>query len=117
MASLPYSKTTKEKLESLFQHAGYRVRYEKGNFSAGYCLVKDQKVAVVNKYFDLEGRIDTLSYLITQIAFDEAGLDQKLLRFYKQLIKSMNDPLYTEVKERKEIDNALEKDNIKATDA
>jgi len=40
-----------KKLEALFKELGYMLRYEKGNFNSGYCLIKDKKVVIVNKYF------------------------------------------------------------------
>jgi hypothetical protein len=83
MSMLSYTKTTKEKLESILQTAGYKVRYEKGNFLSGYCLVQDQRVAVVNKFFDLQGRIDTLVELILHVQIDESLLDEKQTKFYK----------------------------------
>lgn len=48
------------KLESLLQELGFTIRYEKGNFQAGYCIVQHRKVVVINKFFDLEGRINCM---------------------------------------------------------
>ena len=47
-------------MESLFESFDYSVRYAQGNFQSGYCVVKDQKVVVINKFFDLHGRLNTL---------------------------------------------------------
>jgi hypothetical protein len=54
------TKHTLKKLETLAKELGYKVRYEKGHFQSGYCLVEHQRVAIVNKFFDTEGRINVL---------------------------------------------------------
>jgi hypothetical protein len=54
------TKHTLKKLEILAKELGYKVRYEKGNFQSGYCLVEHQRVAIVNKFFDTEGRVNVL---------------------------------------------------------
>jgi hypothetical protein len=36
-------------LEEVTQQLGIQIRYEKGDFDGGYCVLKTQKVLVVNK--------------------------------------------------------------------
>ncbi|MBL0054097.1 MAG: hypothetical protein IPP29_22730 [Bacteroidetes bacterium] len=36
------------------------MRYEKGNFKSGYCVLETKKVVVVNKFVTLENKINTL---------------------------------------------------------
>lgn len=36
-------------LEGVAQQLGVRLRYEKGDFEGGYCILKEQKLLVVNK--------------------------------------------------------------------
>lgn len=40
-----------KKVENLLKEMGYVLRYEKGNFNSGYCLLKDKKIIIINKYF------------------------------------------------------------------
>ncbi len=65
------------KLEDLLETAGYRVRYEKGSFRGGACLLQDQQLIVVNKFFPLEGRINTLLEVI-------AGLPLTAVTFHPE---------------------------------
>jgi len=65
-----YTQTTLKKIEELFDELDYTVRYEKGSFQSGYCLVESRRVAVVNKFFDTEARINTLLDILTRIEFD-----------------------------------------------
>ncbi|MCS7029296.1 MAG: hypothetical protein NZ519_11090 [Bacteroidia bacterium] len=68
-------RATKKQLQNLeneVEALGYTVRYEKGNFNGGYCVVKQTKVVVVNKFFSLEGKIAVLHNIIEQIKADIA---------------------------------------------
>ncbi len=56
-----------QELEEEIKTLGYVLRYEKGNFNGGYCIVKHTKVVVVNKFFSLEGKIAVLSDINRQI--------------------------------------------------
>lgn len=69
-----YTQTTLKKIEEVFDELDYAVRYEKGSFQSGYCLVESRRVAVVNKFFDTEGRINTLLDILTKIEFDPESL-------------------------------------------
>ena len=80
---LPYTKTTKEKLEKILELSGFKVRYEKGSFQSGYCVVHDQKVVVINKFFDMTGRIDALVEVLNNTIILEDALEDKLLKMYK----------------------------------
>lgn len=74
--------TTQEKLQELLRGLGYTVRYEQGNFRGGYCLVNDEKVVLINKFFPLEGKINTLLEVIRNLDLSETSLSeaqQKLL--------------------------------------
>jgi len=76
---------TLEKLELLLQTAGYKVRYEKGNFKTGACLLQSSKVIVVNKFSNLESRILAIAELSRGIEFDFNMLDDKQAAFVHQL--------------------------------
>ncbi len=62
------------KLEDSFAEWGYIVRYEKGNFKAGYCLLKDTKVVIVNKFFNTESRITCLLDILKTLDLQDTPL-------------------------------------------
>ena len=72
-----YSKPFLNKLEDIFAESDYVLRYEKGNFHSGYCLLKDTKIAIVNKYFPLDGKINALLEIIKSIEIDPKRLSDK----------------------------------------
>ena len=64
---MKYTQTTLDKLEGIAEQAGYVLRYERGTFQSGYCILEEKKVVVLNKFLQLEGRINTLVDLIPQL--------------------------------------------------
>ena len=74
-----------EKLEMLLKTAGYKVRYEKGNFKTGACLLQNSKIIVVNKFSNLESRILALTELLRELEVDHKLLDEKQVAFLLQL--------------------------------
>ncbi len=74
--SLGKTKNTLKKLESLYQELNYQIRYERGNFQSGYCIVNDSRMIVVNKFFDVKGRINILLEIFTQIDYQSAELSE-----------------------------------------
>lgn len=68
------SRNTQEKLQNVLKAQGYTVRYEKGNFKGGYCIVQHQKMIIVNKFHPLESKIGTLAEIIRDLEIDEEPL-------------------------------------------
>ena len=82
------TRTTLAKIEELFKELSYTVRYEKGNFNSGYCIVEERNIVVVNKFFDIEARINVLCDILSQLSIVEEQLSEGVLQFLKNLIKS-----------------------------
>jgi hypothetical protein len=82
-----YTKHFLNKLEDLFAESDYILRYEKGNFKSGYCILKDNKIAVINKFYSLEGKINCIIEIIREIDLAPDKLSDKnkaLLRLVTQ---------------------------------
>ena len=79
--------TNLNKLEELFHQLSYTVRYERGNFQSGYCIVEHRNIVVVNKFFDTEGRINTLLDILFNLDVDPLSLDDKSRHFLQSVIK------------------------------
>ena len=78
---MKFNQSTLDKLEGVLSQADYKMRYERGTFQSGWCLLEDKRVVVLNKFLDIEGRINTLLDLIPQlnINYDKLTLEgQKL---------------------------------------
>lgn len=63
----------------------YIVRYEKGSFQSGYCILQDKRVAVINKFYDTESRINALIEIMHQVELSTEGLDEKQLEIFNKV--------------------------------
>jgi len=76
---------TLEKLELLLKTGGYKVRYEKGNFKTGACLLQSSKMIVVNRFSNLESKILAIVELARDLDIDYNLLDEKQVAFLQQI--------------------------------
>jgi hypothetical protein len=65
-------------LKELAEQIGYRVRYEKGDFDGGYCLLKEQKFIVINKKIDIKKKVSILAKNINEIGIENVYLKPAL---------------------------------------
>ena len=87
MAELKYTKHLLGKIEEIFKEIDYTIRYARGSFQSGYCLVEQQKIVVVNKYYETEGRINVLIDILDNLTIEESTLTEKGQKTYKQVMK------------------------------
>lgn len=83
--SFKYTANTLKKMEQLFEEANFTIRFEKGNFNSGYCILEDRRIAVINKFLDMEGRINALLEILPTINVKEEELSTEMQKWYKQL--------------------------------
>jgi hypothetical protein len=74
-------------LRSVASQLGATVRFEKGDFKGGYCLLKESKVIVINKNANLQRKAMILSVALKELGVDEIYLNPKL----RELIEEMGD--------------------------
>lgn len=75
--TIRYTKQFLNKLEDIFAESDYVLRYEKGNFKSGYCLLNDTKIAIINKYYTTEGKISCLLDILKSVEIDKNTLSDK----------------------------------------
>jgi hypothetical protein len=73
------------KLEELIGESDYMLRYEKGNFKSGYCLLREQKIMIINKFFTTEGKINALLDILKIIALDTSRFSEKTRKLHDEL--------------------------------
>ena len=83
---MKYTQHTLDKIEKLIEEAGYVIRYERGTFQSGYCILQERKVVVLNKFFQTEGRINTLVDLLPQLDINYDALTLESQRMYEELM-------------------------------
>lgn len=84
---MKFTKTTLQKIETIFNEQDYKIRYEKGNFQSGYCIVEDKRIVIVNKFYDTEGRINCLLDILSTIVVMEELLSEKSKQVFRQILK------------------------------
>ncbi|MEN9497411.1 MAG: hypothetical protein RL750_310 [Bacteroidota bacterium] len=82
---MKYTQSTLDKLHAIPEQAGYILRYERGNFQSGYCILESKKVIVLNKFLQTEGRINTLVELIPQLEIDPVILPEDLRKLFEEI--------------------------------
>jgi hypothetical protein len=84
---MKYNQATLNKIEKILDEGEYVVRYERGTFQSGYCILEAKKVVVLNKFLDAEGRINTLIDLIPQLNLNVDLLTHDSQKLYDELKK------------------------------
>ena len=88
-AFMKYTQATLDKLESIPGQAGYVLRYERGTFQSGYCILEEKKVVVLNRFLQTEGRINTLLDLIPQLDINTELLTEDARKLYLNIISKL----------------------------
>lgn len=82
---IKYTKHFLNRLEDVFSETDYMLRYEKGNFHSGYCILKETKIAIVNKYYSLDGKINSLIEILKEVDVDTKNLSEKNRKLYQEI--------------------------------
>jgi hypothetical protein len=86
---MKYTQSTLDKLEAIPEEAGYVLRYERGTFQSGYCILEERKVVVLNKFLQTEGRINTLIDLVPQLNINADILTEESKKVYAEILAKL----------------------------
>lgn len=84
---MKYTQANLVKIEKILEESDYVVRYERGTFQSGYCVLEDRKVVVLNKFLQVEGRINTLIELIPQLNIQVDRLSPEIRKSFEEAIE------------------------------
>lgn len=84
---MKHNQATLNKIEKVLEEAEYAIRYERGTFQSGYCILEAKKVVVLNKFLSVEGRINTLIDLIPQLSINLDLLTHDSQKLYAEVTK------------------------------
>jgi hypothetical protein len=85
---IKYTTPFLSKLEDIIAESDYTLRYEKGNFKSGYCVLNESKIIVVNKYFTTEGKINCLVDLLKELKLETSRFSEKNKKLYLELFQT-----------------------------
>ena len=83
---MKYNQSILNKLEKILGEADYVLRYERGSFQSGYCILEDKKVVVLNKFLNIEGRINTLMDIIPSLNLTYGFLTVDSQKMYDEIM-------------------------------
>lgn len=84
---MKFNQHTLDKIERLIEEGGYIVRFEKGTFQSGYCILQQKRVVVLNKFLQTEGRINTLIDLLPMLNINIDDLTHDSQKLYEELME------------------------------
>lgn len=84
---MKYTKNTQEKLQDILRLHDFTIRYEKGNFQGGHCVVMEQRMIIINKFFPIESKIATLLQVMQSIEIRPELLTDAQAKFVKTALK------------------------------
>jgi len=87
---MKFNQPTLKKIEDIIEDGGYVIRYERGTFQSGYCILQAKKVVVLNKFLQIEGRINTLIDLLPLLNINIDDLTHESQKLFDEL---MSQPL------------------------
>jgi len=76
---------TLQDLKALAAQLGAKVRFEKGDFKGGYCILKESKVIVINKLTNLQRKVMILSAALKELGVDKIYLTPKIRKFIDEM--------------------------------
>jgi hypothetical protein len=91
---LKYNANLLKKVEDIFKEGGYTVRYERGNFQNGYCVLEKRRVVVINKFHEPEAKINSMIEILLNINdLEMEHLSSESMQLFQQ-IKAEKETLF-----------------------
>ncbi len=72
-------------LKSIATQMGAKVRFEKGDFKGGYCILKENKIIVLNKISNLQRKVLTLASALKELGLEDVYISPKLREFIEEM--------------------------------
>ena len=67
-----------EELKQLASQIGAKVRFEGGDFKGGYCVIKKDKIIVINKLSNLQRKVIILATALKELGLDEIYVQPRI---------------------------------------
>ena len=87
---MKYNQATLNRIEKILEEGEYTIRYERGTFQSGYCILEARKVVVLNKFLNMEGRINTLIDLLPKIIINADLLSHESQLLYDEITRKLH---------------------------
>lgn len=74
-----------QELKAIADQLGATVRFEKGDFKGGYCLIHEKKVIVINKMTNLQRKVMILSTALKELGIDEIYMTPRVREVIEEM--------------------------------
>ncbi len=93
--ALKYNAALLKKIEEIFKEGGYTVRYEKGSFQNGFCVLEKRRVVVINRFHEPDARINSMMEILGTIEdLELSSLSSESLELYQKIKAEKADTLF-----------------------
>ncbi len=75
-------------LKDIANQLGVIVRFEKGDFKGGYCVVKENKIIIINKFASNQKKASILASALKELGIDNLYLNPKLREIIEDLTEN-----------------------------
>jgi hypothetical protein len=90
-----YNAALLKKIEEIFKEGGYSVRYEKGSFQNGFCILERRRVVVINRFHEMDARINSMIEILGTIEdLELSNLSSESLELYQKIRAEKVDTLF-----------------------
>jgi hypothetical protein len=90
-----YNAALLKKIEEIFKEGGYTVRYEKGSFQNGFCVLEKRRVVVINRFHETDARINSMIEILGSIEdLELTNLSSESLELYQKIRSEKVDNLF-----------------------
>jgi hypothetical protein len=76
-----------EELKALVVQLGATVRFEKGDFKGGYCILKDKQIIIINKMANTQRKAIILATALKELGIDQMYLTPKIREVIDEMIE------------------------------
>lgn len=56
------------------EHVGYKIRFERGDFNGGACILHEERLLVINKRSTIEKKLATIAGVLADVGVDSVFL-------------------------------------------
>jgi|UniRef100_A0A832G6E6 hypothetical protein len=78
-----------DELKQVAAQLGVSVRFEKGDFKGGFCIVKENKIIVINKFANTQRKAAILATALKELGIDDIYINPRL----REIIDEMTETL------------------------
>lgn len=74
-----------EELSDIAKLLGYRIRRETGNFKSNNCIVKQEKMIILNKFTSIDHQNKTIAQAIKQENYDKIYIKPQIREYIESI--------------------------------